>query len=374
MLTKKRFLITVLVFALLLSGLAATLFLIRTRQENRTKAAGETHTLSLATTTPTVNPGDSFDVNVNIAAVSTVYKVTAVTTQITYPTALLTLNSVTPGALFMSHYAAGTTQMLNIINTATAGLTKITLGVPCTTASPWVCYADLSAGTVATLHFTAKASGQAAIGFVSTQTAGAAIDANKNPVNNNTNIINLAQLAPLTVTVNSQTPPPPPPSGDKANLTFSLKFQGISSQKANKNVRVILKQNGIAVRTFDSIPLTADASGLYTGTITDVTPGTYDILIKGAVYLQKKFPAVTLNAGNNTANWSTTILKAGDFLNHNRITINDISTMLSQYTTLHVPVTAANQIYDIDGNGNLDINDISAVLGNYTSMTVLGDE
>jgi len=158
-----------------------------------------------------------------------------------------------------------------------------------------------------------------------------------------------------------------------ATLSLHLKFQGISHQAGGKNVRVILKQGDEEKYRFDSVTVNADANGVYSGTINDITPGTYDVFIKAPAHLQKKFANITLNSGTNTFDWSETPLKAGDFDNNNVLNIADINSLLSKYTALTVPVTTENKNFDVDGNNVININDISLVLANYTALEVPGD-
>lgn len=171
----------------------------------------------------------------------------------------------------------------------------------------------------------------------------------------------------------SPTPTSTPTPVLVGTLSFRLKFQGISHQAGNKNIRLILKQVGVEKYRFDSVSVSADTNGVYSGTISNITPGTYDIFLKGPAHLQKEFANITLNSGTNNFDWSATPLKAGDFDNNNILNITDISNLLSKYIALIVPVTTANQKFDIDGNNVININDISLVLANYTALEVPGE-
>jgi len=181
----------------------------------------------------------------------------------------------------------------------------------------------------------------------------------------------------LVVNCNCQIPTSTPvftptPTPQQAQLSFKIKFQGISSQAPSKNVRVILKQGGVEKYRSDAVIVTSDASGIYSGIIT-TTPGTYDVLIKGPAHLQKKFTNITLNPGTNIKDFSSNPLKAGDFDNNNVLNIFDVGAILNRYTSLSVPVDSLNP-FDIDANGVININDISLVLVNYTALEVRGDE
>jgi len=162
------------------------------------------------------------------------------------------------------------------------------------------------------------------------------------------------------------------PTPQNAQLSFKIKFQGINNAAPSKNVLVVLKQGGVEKYRSNAVLVTADANGIYSGTIT-IAPGTYDILIKGPIHLQKKFPNVTLNQGTNTKDFSSTPLKAGDFDDNNVLNVFDVGAILNHYTSSSVPVDSLNP-FDIDASGVININDISLVLENYTALEVGGDE
>jgi len=189
---------------------------------------------------------------------------------------------------------------------------------------------------------------------------------------------NLLMMLPTVIGVSFPTPTliPTPTSTFPANANFSfkIKFQGISGYAPSKNVRVILKQGGVEKYRFESVSVAADNNGVYSGTVSNISPGTYDILIKGWAHLQKKLSNITLSPETNIKDFSSTPLKAGDFDNDNVLNINDISSLLSKYTSLSVPVNSQNQNFDIDANNVININDVSLVLANYNTLEVRGDE
>jgi len=160
----------------------------------------------------------------------------------------------------------------------------------------------------------------------------------------------------------------------QATLSFSLKSQAINSQKPDKNVRVILKQGGTEKYRFDNVVVSSNSSGVYSGQVSGIIPGTYDVFVKGWIHLQKRFAGINLVAGNNNLDWSSTSLKIGDFNNDNILNINDVSSILAKYTSLSVPVTADNSLFDVDLGNDINISDVAFVLTNYTSLEVSGDQ
>jgi len=113
---------------------------------------------------------------------------------------------------------------------------------------------------------------------------------------------------------------------------------------------------------------------VYSGSVSDIVAGTYDILIKEPTHLQKKFASITLSSGDNSEDWTNQPLMAGDFGKNNKITFEGITGMISAYTDFSVPVNDGNRIYDVDENGVIDMYDIIWVIGNYTDYETKGDQ
>lgn len=230
-----------------------------------------------------------------------------------------------------------------------------------------------------TLKFRTKLAGQTSVYFSPNPfTPGTTADSNLVRINGDQVQDILSQATNLSLTITEATSPTPTSPPNTASLTFKLKFQGINQQRASKTVKVVLKQQGQEKYRFDALTVNSEANGVYSGTITNVIPGTYDIFVKGWAHLQKKFGNVNLASGTNTQDWTGTTLKAGDFNNegetgYNILNIDDIAKILSVYTALSVPVTSSNQIYDINLDNKISIEDIALVLANYTALNVQGD-
>ena len=260
-----------------------------------------------------------------------------------------------------------------------------------------------------TLKFKAKQGGQTSVNF--SFTPGSTTDSNLVRINGDQVQDILSQVTNLSITITSTTPTPtsgpthtptptprptttptptltptpeptntPTPTSppNTASLNFKLKFQGINQQRTSKTVKVVLKQQGQEKYRFNALTVNSDANGVYSGTLTNITPGTYDIFVKGWAHLQKKFGNVNLVSGTNTQDWTGTTLKAGDFNNegetgYNILNIDDIAKISAVYTALNVPVTTSNQIYDVNLDNKISIEDIALVLANYTALNVQGD-
>lgn len=165
----------------------------------------------------------------------------------------------------------------------------------------------------------------------------------------------------------SFTPTPTQSDSQKAQLSFKIKFQGISMQRPNKLVTVILKQNKQEKGEFPGVEVVSTADGVYTGDIMNIPLGTYDVLIKGQVSLQRKFQGIVLQAGKNIQNFSQTELLTGDINNDNRINAQDLALLTKDYQ----PHTPPNSPADLDSDGFVNAQDIRFVIENYRKE---GDE
>jgi hypothetical protein len=148
------------------------------------------------------------------------------------------------------------------------------------------------------------------------------------------------------------------------SLTVSFKFQNVSTQKPNKNITVILKQSSVVISTYNNISATSNPQGVYTATIPNINPGTYDVVIKGPVHLGLLVPAVQLVIGTNTVNWPSTLpeLKAGDISGNNFIDLSDYSLLAGQFAP---GVSKIGNTSDLNFNDFVDITDYSILAGNF---------
>jgi cell division septation protein DedD len=168
------------------------------------------------------------------------------------------------------------------------------------------------------------------------------------------------------------TPSPSPSPTPIAALNFTVKLQAINNTGPNSNISVILK-NGNTVIYTNNVNATSDSTGIYSGSLSNIAVGNYDVYIKEATHLQRKFASIALVNGINTYNWTGSPLLAGDFDGNNFINILDVAKILAVYTELTTPVTAATQKYDVNNDGVINVVDIALGLTNYTALEVPGD-
>lgn len=163
-------------------------------------------------------------------------------------------------------------------------------------------------------------------------------------------------------------------------LSFKIKFQGISSQRSDKTVRVILRQAGVEKYRFESVNVSSDATGVYSGTTPEVNPGTYDVLVKGSAHLQKNFGNVEINLETPTQDWSAITLRTGDvwsqpdsIYHDNKISAEDVISVLNMWTDFSVTVPA-NTPQDLNGDDKITDEDIRILLVNYNLPTIYGEK
>lgn len=134
----------------------------------------------------------------------------------------------------------------------------------------------------------------------------------------------------------------PPPIKEKRNLSFRVKFNGITNNAGNKQVAITVKQGTTTVLT-KKVSVVGTSSGVYLGTLENL-PGkvALDVYIKGPKQLTTKF---TLPVGVETVDWSSEPLSGGDANNDDRVDSTDFALLQRDY--LQSIVSAADFNYDV---------------------------
>ncbi len=406
---KKVFSLVTLVFLLL--SLAVGVFLTKEKQEIRKKAAANQVTASLVTPITNVNPGGTFTVDVFLnppASPEPLLEVTAAGLFISYPDNLLILQNITPGNFFTDNFVEGQTEMMALgisctqasdctKYTSTSNITclnnlcqnsvyplnnalgqaKIYLGASCHISQPtdggsW-CHPQTLAKRLATLTFQAKsqASGQATISLSQGSEVAAKFQTSNVLITTSlpSSIVTISgpTATPTPTVTATPTPtvsptalptPTPTPEPGKAHLTLKVKFQGINQQRPAKIVKVLLKQGDQEKYSFASLEVSSDQNGVYSGTVTNIEPGTYDLFIKGWTHLQKKFAGVVFNQGENTQDWSGGELLTGDATGDDKINIQDFRILVEDYLK-------SESLADFNLDGKVNIQDFRFLAENY---------
>ncbi|HUS52083.1 MAG TPA: dockerin type I domain-containing protein [Candidatus Bathyarchaeia archaeon] len=177
---------------------------------------------------------------------------------------------------------------------------------------------------------------------------------------------------PTPTPLPTPTPTPLPPTAtptstptqvpNTVNLDFQVKFQGINNQKPVKTAKITLKKPGESETAHEeTVNFNSNQSGVWSGRIMNISPGTYDLYIKGWAHLQKKFEGITLAEGENSQDFSGTSLLAGDINDNNRIEALDLAIVIEHYW----PDTPANSPADFNLDGSVNALDIGLVIENY---------
>ncbi len=386
---KKRTL-SFLGFFILIAGLFGILFLLNQKQDLRKRAADEKVILNLLPPSQTsLKPGDY--VNFNLTASQSTpnfYKVTAAEIKVNYPNDKLTLVSVTPGTYFKpADFNLTSMEMLSLgtscnikndcgttadgINCSTQkwctspaladqtpGQARFYLGVPCRLDGT-SCLPQINDGIVATVKFQAKDSLGAVPVSLDTASQIAALKAGDNTAIETS--VAQVNTNPVVLTIANDPASTPTPAPQSGTLNFKIKFQGINDQKPPTTIKVTLVK-GTNTAAFNA-PVTADTNGIYSGQLTNLTPDTYTIYIKGFAHLQKKVEDNVVISANTTAtkDWSGFELLAGDLNNSNSITIQDFGLISQNYRT-------NSSVADLNLDDNVTIQDFGLLSQNYRGI------
>ena len=167
--------------------------------------------------------------------------------------------------------------------------------------------------------------------------------------------------------------PSPTPSPDAGNATFTLRFQGITSSRAEKSVRLTFKQGEAVIYSFPSITVSPGATDSYSGKVSGVNPGAYDVYVRGEAHLVRKFPDIAIETGPNSLDFTEKLLLAGDFDGDNIINVNDVGLLSARISAAPTTVDPSNRIFDVDANGVISSSDMDLVLSNYKGLEILGE-
>lgn len=314
--------------------------LVRQRQEIRKKAAGTgVIKVTLSPSGVSKSPGESLDINVVLTSTEAkavmgagvkmsfatdIFTISTPTCGTSFPTAqanavannIITLNCYIPGGSPAVNIQPGTPVILATFNAtvkpqAPAGETSISFtftGVADNDGN------DLSdAGTSATYTI-----------------SGAGVTGTPTPTPTATGTPGPTATATPRPTATPTTQPP-----GEVQIRLRVKFAGVNQQRANQNIRVKILKDGWLKQElpFSSVSVSSGTSGVYqSGFITlssAVTAGSgYTFLVKGPKHLQTLFctssgqsrpcdphlsrTLITLNNGENTLDFSTYPLPAGD--------------------------------------------------------------
>lgn len=156
-------------------------------------------------------------------------------------------------------------------------------------------------------------------------------------------------------------------------LEFYIKFLGVDEKREDKSIRVELRKQEEEVHIYEDVVVSANSSGVYSGTLREVPPGLYNIYIKNINHLQRSFEEVNLVRGFNRWYWNNNQLIPGDLDADNDIDIEDVALFLAEYNEHDMDVTAENINYDLNFDNKIDRKDLTLLLENYQELEVKGE-
>ncbi len=154
---------------------------------------------------------------------------------------------------------------------------------------------------------------------------------------------------------------------------FWTKFFGIDKKKPDKKVRLIFRMEDEELHVYNNVWTKSDNKAVYKGTIIDIRPGLFEVLLKGEGYLQQKHEGVQISRGGNLYYWNDSELIPGDFDSDNVINGKDIAELLSIFSYDPNIEVENKEIFDVNMDGKVDIEDIKIVLENYKDLIIEGD-
>lgn len=169
-------------------------------------------------------------------------------------------------------------------------------------------------------------------------------------------------LTPTSTPTAGPTPTPAP--GQITLLKIEIMLQGINSQKLDKIFTIKIRQQSREV--VKNQVFSSDDKGIYSGEINlqseNLQNGTFDVFIKTAYFLQKKFAGITLGGGENTLTKvaEDDLLRAGDINNSGIVDQTDVNLLKSAYSPFNIVSNPA----DLNLNGLVNSLDYSLLVSN----------
>ncbi|MBN1263776.1 MAG: hypothetical protein JW991_05505 [Candidatus Pacebacteria bacterium] len=154
-----------------------------------------------------------------------------------------------------------------------------------------------------------------------------------------------------------------------SSVTFMLKLPGIEEARPRPgSVDLTLRQNSIVRYSFEEVAINTGADGVFSGQLTNIVPGVYDVLVKPWAHLRRSLGEVNFPDGEDSKDWTGEEILAGDSWPDNVIDIFDV-TILSQNYGSRMPPEGSRADFNLDGQ--VDIFDLVHISENFSQR---GDE
>ena len=324
---KKLILVVLIIF--ILTSIPLTVYLVKKRQEIRSRAAPAT-TLSVA---PPGSPPSVDDIfNVNIQINTGINQALGADLLISFNKNVLECLAIGPGDFF-DNPAVIRNEIDNQTGTIRFAFGQFSGGKSGT-------------GILATISFKAISDGISPIDFLTGTSVQGAAEAE---------ILQTAINGSVTVVI------PPTPTPKPARLNCRVRFQGINDDKGGKKVKITLRPTSGADQVDDDFDVVHEADGIYSGTLHNLDPGIYTVLVKGWAHLQKNLGDIELIAGQTAVkDGSGEALITGDADNDNKVNMLDFRIL-----SLSFDQTGENLPADFDSNNIVNMLDFRFISLNF---------
>ncbi|GGW32907.1 malectin domain-containing carbohydrate-binding protein [Arenibacter certesii] len=149
------------------------------------------------------------------------------------------------------------------------------------------------------------------------------------------------------------------PSTAVSDMTISYSLQGRTDNSIDLSVAIF--EIGAVSPVLEFTPV---GSALGEAIVNGITPGTYEIVVKSNMHLQK-VATLTLVAGDNDLNIGE--LRVGDANNDNTVSLEDYSLLVNTFN-LSVGDTNYNARADFNGDGTIGLEDFSLMATNFNEV------
>lgn len=145
------------------------------------------------------------------------------------------------------------------------------------------------------------------------------------------------------------------------SLSLKLKFQAINQKGPDKNISLVFNKSGQQITLSKTAALRANEEGVYSGEISSLAAGTYDLTLKAPGHLAKSIKQFVLKTGLNSLNLTGSPFTAGDLNSDNVVNMEDLGILIDNFRTIIINDNSA----DFNADGQVNSLDLGILINNY---------